>query len=64
MSRLRGLRRALQRDRRAVTALEYTLITAIIGGVVLACCSYLGGQLNIAYGVIENALSAQVSRLP
>jgi Flp pilus assembly pilin Flp len=53
--------RRLLRDVRGVTALEYTLITVVIGTVVVAGVSTLGTAMSSAFGSISTALSVQVS---
>jgi Flp pilus assembly pilin Flp len=56
-----GKLRRLAADRRAFTALEYTLITVIIGTVVLAGVDIIGNALNTSYGHIGNALAAEAA---
>ncbi len=57
---IRCLRRFGQ-DERGITALEYTLITVILGTVVLAGVDVIGSGLGSALGSISAALSTQVS---
>ncbi len=53
--------RRFLRDARGVTALEYTLITVIIGTVVLSGVDVIGTSLLTAFTNIGSALSVQVS---
>ena len=46
-------------DRRGVTALEYGLIAAVIGGVVITAATSFGNSLTAAYGTIGNALTTK-----
>ena len=50
---------ALAHSRRAVTALEYGLIAAVIGGVVITAATTFGNSLSDAYSTIGNALTAK-----
>ena len=52
-----GLIRRLLRETRGFTALEYTLITVIIGTVVLSGVGMIGNALSGAYGEIGNTLT-------
>jgi len=40
---------SLKADRRAVTALEYGLIAALIAGVIIAAVTTLGGDLRTTF---------------
>lgn len=51
---------ALQ-SRRGVTALEYGLIAAVIGGVVITAATTFGDSLSAAYGTIGSALSTRAA---
>jgi len=51
----------LWRDRRAIAALEYTLITVVIGAVVLSCIGTLGNALSNSYSSIGAALQTEAS---
>ncbi len=44
-------------DRRGVTALEYGLIAAVIGGVVITAATSFGTSLSSAYATIGSALT-------
>jgi Flp pilus assembly pilin Flp len=46
----------LHDDERGIAALEYTLITVIIGAVVLSGVHYIGNTLEDSYGAIGNVL--------
>lgn len=47
----------LLRDDKGFTALEYTLITVIIGTVVIAGVDLIGNVLSGSYGNIGNVLA-------
>jgi pilus assembly protein Flp/PilA len=47
----------LRRDRRGVTALEYGLIAAIVGGAVISANLNFGASLMTAYDSIGGALT-------
>ena len=49
------------RDARGFTALEYTLITVIIGTVVLAGVDIIGNSLTGSFGSISSALAQHAS---
>ena len=46
----------LKVDRRAVTALEYGLIAALIAVVIITGVTTLGTNLNLTFGKISNQL--------
>jgi pilus assembly protein Flp/PilA len=48
-------------DRRGVTALEYGLIAAVIGGVVITAATNFGSSLSTAYSTIGNALTSKAA---
>jgi pilus assembly protein Flp/PilA len=52
----------LKVDRRAVTALEYGMIAALIAVVIVGTVSTLGGKLNAAFNSVSTALPAAASR--
>ncbi len=52
---------ALAHARRAVTALEYGLIAAVIGGVVITAATTFGNSLSHAYSTIGNALTGKAA---
>ncbi len=47
-----------KRDTRGVTALEYGLIAAVIGGVVITGATAVGGGLDTVFTVISDALNS------
>ncbi len=51
----------LMQTRRGVTALEYGLIAAVIGGVVITAATGFGTSLSSAYDTIGNALSTKAA---
>ena len=58
---LKKVRGVLAGDRRGVTALEYGLIAAVIGGVVIAAANTFGTSLTNAYTSIGGALEAKAA---
>jgi pilus assembly protein Flp/PilA len=46
----------LSTDRRAVTALEYGLIAALIAGVIVTAVALLGTTLNTSFGSLQSEL--------
>jgi pilus assembly protein Flp/PilA len=48
---------SLKRDARGVTALEYGLIAAVIGGVVITAATSFGNSIETAYNNIGSALT-------
>ncbi len=55
------IRQLMSGDRRGVTALEYGLIAAVIGGVVIASAQGFGSKLSSAYSTIGGALTSQAT---
>ena len=51
----------LLRDDKGFTALEYTLITVIIGAVVLTGVDVIGGALTSAYAQVSGVLAAHAA---
>jgi pilus assembly protein Flp/PilA len=49
--------RALKSDRRAVTALEYGLIAALIAGVCIAAVSELGTDISSKFNTIASSIN-------
>ncbi len=47
----------LKSDRRAVTALEYGLIAALIAGVIITAVSNLGGYISTTFSTIGTSIS-------
>jgi pilus assembly protein Flp/PilA len=48
---------ALKSDRRAVTALEYGLIAALIAGVIITAVTSLGKDINTTFATVGNSIS-------
>ena len=51
---------SLQNDRRAVTALEYGLIAALIGVAIISAVSNLGTALSTTFSMIASHFGATV----
>ncbi len=58
---MQKIRKVMSGDRRGVTALEYGLIAAVIGGVVIAAANTFGSSLTSAYGTVGGALEAKAT---
>ena len=58
---VKKFRKLLKGDRRGVTALEYGLIAAVIGGVVITAATSFGTSLKSAYATIGTALTTQAT---
>jgi pilus assembly protein Flp/PilA len=58
---MKKVRQLMQGDRRGVTALEYGLIAAVIGGVVITAATSFGNSLQNAYNSIGNTLTSKAS---
>jgi pilus assembly protein Flp/PilA len=54
---------ALKRDRRAVTALEYGLIAALIAGVIITAVTTLGTNISATFTAIGNAVSKGTGKI-
>ena len=50
-------------DRRGVTALEYGLIAAVIGGVVITAATSFGNSLTSAYSTVGSTLTHEASTM-
>jgi len=50
---------ALKSDRRAVTALEYGLIAALIAGVIITAVSALGTNISSTFNTIATDISSK-----
>ena len=46
----------VRRDHKAVTAMEYGLIAALIAVVIIGVLTTIGGSLNTKFGLISTAL--------
>jgi pilus assembly protein Flp/PilA len=53
----------LAASQRAVTALEYGLIAAVIGGVVITASTSLGADIVTAFGSLGTALISQAGNM-
>jgi pilus assembly protein Flp/PilA len=53
--------RAVKSDRRGVTALEYGLIAAVMGALIVAAVTTLGGSLKTAFTEIGTELTTTAS---
>lgn len=53
--------RVLKADRRGVTALEYGLIAAVMGALIVAAVTTLGGDLKTAFTSIGTELTSTAS---
>ena len=51
----------LRQDVRAVTALEYALIAAVMGALIVAAVTTLGGDLGTTFSDIGNYLTSTAS---
>jgi pilus assembly protein Flp/PilA len=61
MSRFFSVLRRMTGDRKGVTALEYGLIAAVMGALIVTAVSTLGGSLVTAFGDIGTELTSQAS---
>ncbi len=43
-------------DERGSAALEYSIITVVVGGILIACVNTLGTSLTTSYGTIGSKL--------
>ena len=53
--------RALPRDRRGVTALEYGLIAAVMGALIVTAFTSFGTSMGTAFGTIGTLLTTKAS---
>ena len=63
MRRFRRLLARLTIDPRGATAIEYGLIAAVIGGVVITAGTSFGSSLTSAYGTIGSTLVTKTSSM-
>ena len=61
---MKKVRQVLAGDRRGVTALEYGLIAAVIGGVVISAATKFGTSLTNSYSTIGGKLVAKANSIP
>ncbi len=57
------IRHLMAGDKRGVTALEYGLIAAVIGGVVIVAATNFGSSLKSAYTGIGSTLTTEVNAM-
>jgi pilus assembly protein Flp/PilA len=55
--------RALNTDRRAVTALEYGLIAAVMGALVVTAFTTFGNSMNTAFGTMGTLLTSKATSM-
>jgi pilus assembly protein Flp/PilA len=60
---MKKFRQLMQKDRRGVTALEYGLLAAVIGGVIITAATTFGNSLTSAYGSLGTTLTTEVSSM-
>ncbi len=53
---------ALKSDRRAVTALEYGLIAALIAGVIIVAVTALGNDISSTFNTIASQVDTGATR--
>jgi pilus assembly protein Flp/PilA len=61
MARILGLLRRCRLGRRAVTSIEYGLIAAVLGALIVNGMTTLGGKMNTAFGTIGTVLTTKAS---
>jgi len=54
---------ALRGDRRGVTALEYGLIAAVMGALIVTAFTTLGNDMGTAFTGIGNVLTSKASTM-
>jgi pilus assembly protein Flp/PilA len=60
---MKKFRQLMHKDRRGVTALEYGLIAAVIGGVVITAATTFGSSLQTAFSNIGTKLTTESSSM-
>jgi pilus assembly protein Flp/PilA len=53
----------MKRDTRGVTALEYGLIAAVMGGLIVTAFTSLGGSMGTAFTTIGTVLTTKASAM-
>ncbi len=53
----------MKRDTRGVTALEYGLIAAVMGALIVTAFSTLGGNMGTAFTTIGGVLTSKASAM-
>ena len=61
MNRISALLRRVRMDRRGVTALEYGLIAAVMGALIVSAVTTLGNSLNTAFTSIGTLITTKAS---
>jgi pilus assembly protein Flp/PilA len=59
---MKKFRQLMKKDRRGVTALEYGLIAAVIGGVVITAATTFGNALTNAYTSLGTTLTTEAGK--
>ncbi len=60
---MKKFRELMKNDRRGVTALEYGLIAAVIGGVVITAATSFGTGLSSSFSTIGSKLTTQAAAM-
>ncbi len=60
---MKKVRQVMAGDRRGVTALEYGLIAAVIGGVVITASQKFGTSLTNSYSTIGGKLVSKANAI-
>jgi pilus assembly protein Flp/PilA len=53
----------MKRDTRGVTALEYGLIAAVMGALIVLAFTSLGNNMSTAFGTIGSVLTTKASAM-
>jgi pilus assembly protein Flp/PilA len=53
----------MKRDTRGVTALEYGLIAAVMGALIVTAFTSIGGSMGTAFGTIGSVLTNKASAM-
>jgi Flp pilus assembly pilin Flp len=61
MARILGLLRSFGAHRRAVTSVEYALIAAVMGALIVNGVTSLGTRMNTAFGTIGTVMTTKAS---
>jgi pilus assembly protein Flp/PilA len=61
MLRIRKAWLRMRRDNRGVTALEYGLIAAVMGALIVSGATSLGGSMKSAFTTIGNVLTTNAN---
>jgi pilus assembly protein Flp/PilA len=63
MKTLAKLALRLRYDRRGVTALEYGLIAAVMGALIVTAFTTLGGDMGAAFATIGSLLTTEATSM-